>query len=182
MQKAFDDIERTLISREEINKAILKIAEQINIDYADKKPICVCILKGASLFFTDLIRNLDMPLRMDFMAISSYGASTETSGNVRILKDLDMDINNEDVIIIEDIVDSGLTLSHIKEALKNRGCRSLKIATLLDKPSRRKVDLEVDYFGFEVPNEFVVGYGLDYNEYYRNIPEICVLKPEIYSR
>lgn len=178
----YNDVLRTLFSKEEIADAIKVMAQKIVDDYADKKPVMVCILKGASLFFTDLIRQIDLPITIDFMAISSYGSSTETSGNVRILKDLDMDVKDQDVIVVEDIIDSGLTLSYIKEALKSRGVKSIKIATLLDKPSRRKVELSADYFGFEVPNEFVVGYGLDYDEKYRNVPEICVLKPSVYNK
>ena len=141
----------------------------------------MCILKGAALFFSDLMRQVDLPLTTDFMAISSYGSSTRTSGVVRILKDLDHDVVGKDVLVVEDIVDSGLTLSHIKKMLLERGARSVRLATLLDKPSRRRTPLEVDYACFTIPNEFVVGYGLDYQEKYRNLPFVGVLHPRIYS-
>lgn len=176
-----EDIEYTLLNREQLQEAVQRIGREITRDYEGKKPVCVCILKGASLFFTDLIREIDLPLSIDFMAISSYGASTETSGVVRILKDLDIDIQGKDVIVVEDIVDSGLTLSYIKQTLEHRGASSIRIATLLDKPERRKVDLSVDYKGFLIPNAFVVGYGLDYAEKYRNLPEIGVLKCSVYE-
>lgn len=177
----WDDIESTMISREQLREAVRRIGSEITRDYKGKEPVCVCILKGASLFFTDLIREIDLPLSIDFMAISSYGASTQTSGVVRILKDLDHNIEGKDVIIVEDIVDSGLTLSYIKQALEHRGASSIRIVTLLDKPERRKVDLTVDYKGFVIPNAFVVGYGLDFAEKYRNLPEIGVLKPHVYE-
>lgn len=176
-----DDIAYTLLSREQLGEAVRRIGRDITRDYQGKKPICVCILKGASLFFADLVRAVDLPITIDFMAISSYGASTRTSGVVRILKDLDHDVQGKDVIVVEDIVDSGLTLSYIKQAFEHRGAASIRIATLLDKPERRKVELEVDYKGFVIPNAFVVGYGLDYAERYRNLPEIGVLKPSVYE-
>ena len=176
-----NDIEYVLISKEQINEAVVRIGREISQDYAGKAPVCICILKGASVFFTDLIRQLDLPVTLDFMAISSYGKSTKTSGVVRILKDLDHDIQGKDVIVVEDIVDSGLTLTYIKQALKQRGANSIRIATLLDKPERRQTALSVDYKGFVIPNEFVVGYGLDYAEVYRNLPEIGVLKPSVYN-
>lgn len=176
-----DDIEYTLLSQEQLKEAAQRIGQEITRDYEGKEPVCVCILKGASLFFTDLIRHIDLPLSIDFMAISSYGASTQTSGVVRILKDLDHDVQGKDVIVVEDIVDTGLTLSYIKQALEHRGASSIRIATLLDKPERRKVELSADYKGFLIPNAFVVGYGLDYAEKYRNLPEIGVLKPSVYE-
>lgn len=176
-----EDIEYTLFSSTQIGEAVQRIGREITRDYEGKAPVCICILKGASLFFTDLIRQIDLPLTIDFMAISSYGSSTETSGVVRILKDLDHDIQGRDIIVVEDIVDSGLTLSYIKQTLENRGASSIRIATLLDKPERRKVELSVDYKGFVVPNAFVVGYGLDYAEKYRNLPEIGVLKSAVYE-
>lgn len=176
-----EDIEYTLFSSTQIGEAVQRIGREITRDYEGKAPVFICILKGASLFFTDLIRQIDLPLTIDFMAISSYGSSTETSGVVRILKDLDHDIQGRDIIVVEDIVDSGLTLSYIKQTLENRGASSIRIATLLDKPERRKVELSVDYKGFVVPNAFVVGYGLDYAEKYRNLPEIGVLKSAVYE-
>lgn len=177
----YRDIQSVLLSREQIAQTVARMGEEITRDYEGRELVCVCILKGASVFFIDLIRHIDLPLSLDFMAVSSYGCSTQTSGVVRILKDLDHDIHDKDVLIVEDIVDSGLTMAYIKDALKSRGARSIRIATLLDKPERRKIDLPVDYTGFIVPNEFVVGYGLDYAEKYRNLPEIGILKPEIYA-
>lgn len=180
-QDLMEDIDHILISKEEIEQAVKRIGEKINADYHGKEPVFICILKGASVFFTDLIRQVQLPIAIDFMAISSYGKSTKTSGVVRILKDLDHDIQGKDVIVVEDIVDSGLTLTYIKKTLTQRGASSIRIATLLDKPERRQTELSVDYKGFVIPNEFVVGYGLDYNELYRNLPEIGVLKPRIYN-
>lgn len=177
----YRDLTKVLITKEEITGAIKKLAKELTEEYRGKDLVCVCILKGAVMFFTDLLRELDIPLSIDFMAISSYGSSTKTSGVVRILKDLDHDVLNKDVLVVEDIVDSGLTLSYIKQTLDQRGARSVKLATLLDKPSRRRNDLQVDYACFQIPNEFVVGYGLDYAEQYRNLPDIGVLDPSIYS-
>ncbi len=176
-----DDIDHILVTGEEIRQAVEKIGKQINQDYQGKQPVFICILKGASIFFADLVRQIQLPLSIDFMAISSYGKSTKTSGIVRILKDLDHDIQGKDVIVVEDIVDSGLTLTYIKKVLNQRGANSIRVATLLDKPERRQTELTVDYHGFVIPNEFVVGYGLDYNEMYRNYPEIGVLKPRVYD-
>lgn len=176
------DLESILITSERIRDAVKKLGETITRDYAGKEPVMIGILKGAILFFSDLIREIDLPLRTEFMAISSYGSSTKTSGVVRILKDLDQDISGRDVIIVEDIVDSGLTLSYLKRALEDRGPASIRIVTLLDKPARRKVDLVPDYCCFEIPDAFVVGYGLDYDERYRNLPDIGVLHPRIYSK
>ncbi len=178
----YADLDSILITREEIGKAIKKMGETIARDYAGKEPVLIGILKGAVLFFSDLIREIDLPLKTEFMAISSYGSSTKTSGVVRILKDLDRDILNQDVLIVEDIVDTGLTLSYLKRALLERGPASIKIVTLLDKPARRRVELAPDYSCFEIPDAFVVGYGLDYDEKYRNLPDIGVLHPRIYSK
>ena len=175
------DCERVLLNHSDIAEAVERLGARITHDYAGKSPTLVCILKGASVFFVDLMRAIDLPLTIDFMAVSSYGNATETSGVVRILKDLDHPIHGQDVIVVEDIVDSGLTLSYIKRELLGRGAASLKIATLLDKPERRKKPLEVDYKGFVIPNAFVVGYGLDFKEKYRNLRDICVLKKEIYA-
>ncbi|MDO5023152.1 MAG: hypoxanthine phosphoribosyltransferase [Eubacteriales bacterium] len=175
------DIDHILYDEKAIASAVKRLGEEITRDYKGKYPVMVCILKGASVFFTDLIRAVDLPVTIDFMAISSYGSSTQTSGVVRILKDLDHSVTGKDLIIVEDIIDSGLTLSYIKSTLIQREIASIKIATLLDKPVRRETDLEVDYKGFTVPNEFVVGYGLDYDEKYRNLSSIGVLKREIYE-
>lgn len=180
-QGMHQDLEKVLISQEEINQAVVRMGRQITQDYAGKRPVFVCILKGAVMFFTDLLRQIDLPLTTDFMAISSYGSSTKTSGVVRILKDLDHDVLGKDVLVVEDIVDSGLTLSYIKKVLGERGARSVRLVTLLDKPQRRRVELKVDYACFEIPNEFVVGYGLDYQEEYRNLPYVGVLHPRFYE-
>lgn len=177
----YDDLDRILIREEEIRQAVKQLGERISSDYQGKEPVFICILKGAAMFFTDLMRQVNLPLTTDFMAISSYGSSTKTSGVVRLLKDLDHDVLSKDVLVVEDIVDSGLTLSYIKKVLIERGANSVRLATLLDKPVRRKTELEVDYACFKIPNEFVVGYGLDYQEKYRNLPVIGVLHPRIYS-
>ena len=179
--KLYQDLERVLLTRDQIHEAVVKLGRQITADYAGRPPIMICILKGAAMFFTDLLREIDLPVTTEFMAISSYGSSTKSSGVVRILKDLDRDIAGRDVIVVEDIVDSGLTLSYLKGVLETRKAASITIATLLDKPARRKVSLEVQYSCFNIPDAFVVGYGLDYDEKYRNLPDIGVLHPRIYS-
>ncbi len=173
-----------LLTKEQIAARVKEMGDEITRDYegVEGDLVLVGILKGAIVFFADLIREIDLPLSMDFMAISSYGSATKSSGVVRILKDLDKDIVGKHVLVVEDIIDSGLTLSFLKDNLLSRGAASLKICTLLDKPERRKVDLHVDYAGFQIPDEFVVGYGLDYAETYRNLPDIGVLRPEIYSK
>lgn len=178
----YKDLEKVLLTKEEISSKVKELGRQITRDYAGKSPVMVCILKGAAVFFSDLIREIDLPLTLDFMAISSYGSATKTSGVVRILKDLDNDILGKDVIVVEDIVDSGITLNYLQQLLKQRGASSLRIATLLDKPARRKIpDLRIDYFCFDIPDAFVVGYGLDYDQKYRNLPDIGVLSPRIYE-
>lgn len=177
----YKDLERILLTKEEIHEAVVKLGRRITKEYEGKSPVAVCILKGASVFFTDLIREIDLPLTTEFMSISSYGSSTKSSGIVRILKDLDRDISGRDVLIVEDIVDSGLTLSYLKGVLENRKAASISIVSLLDKPARRKVPLEVQYSCFHIPDAFVVGYGLDYDEKYRNLPDIGVLSPRIYE-
>lgn len=177
-----EDIEKILLTKEDIARKVKQLGEEITLDYQGKENILlVGVLKGAFIFLADLMRNIKLPVQVDFMAVSSYGASTESSGVVRILKDLDQDIEGKNLIIVEDIIDSGLTLSYMCKILESRKPVSLKICSLLDKPSRRKVDLKVDYLGFQIPDEFVVGYGLDYSEKYRNLPCIGVLKPEIYE-
>ena len=178
----YKDLDRVLLTQEEIAEKVRELGEKITRDYAGRKPVLVCILKGAAVFFTDLIREIDLPLTLYFMAISSYGRATKTSGVVRILKDLDNDILGKDVIVVEDIVDSGITLSYLTKILVQRGAKSLRIAALLDKPARRKIpDLKVDYRCFYIPDAFVVGYGLDYDQTYRNLPDIGVLSPRIYE-
>ncbi|HHV64574.1 MAG TPA: hypoxanthine phosphoribosyltransferase [Peptococcaceae bacterium] len=175
------DIAKVLISEEEIKRRVAELGEQITKDYLGKELFVIGIFKGAVPFLADLIRQIKIPLKYDFMAVSSYGASTRSSGAVRILKDLDTSVEDKHVLIVEDIVDSGLTLKYLKENLARRHPLSLKIVTLLDKPDRREVDVQPDYNGFVIPNEFVVGYGLDFNEAYRNLPYVAVLKPEAYK-
>ena len=175
------DVQRILLSGEEIDKRVTEIAETITREYAGESVLMVGILRGAVVFFAELVKKIDLDLRFDFMVVSSYGNSTDSSGEVRIVKDLSQPIEGMNVIIVEDIIDTGYALKNLMKLLRTRNPKSLKICALLDKPSRRKVELEGDYVGFKVPNEFVVGYGLDYNEKYRNLPDICILKPEIYS-
>ncbi len=176
------DIAKILITREQLQSRIKELGVELSRDYAGKDLLLVCILKGGVLFLTDLIRAVTIPHAIDFMAISSYGGTRlETSGVVRILMDLNSSIENRNVLIVEDIVDTGRTLQYITENLRTRNPASLKICTLLNKPSRREVPVRLDYVGFDVPNEFVVGYGLDYNELYRNLSFVGVLKPELYS-
>lgn len=168
-----------LISTEEIKKRVKELGAQISKDYVGKDLFIIGVLKGCIFFLTDLAMEITVPLEMDFMAVSSYGSSTRTSGVVRILKDLKHDIKGKDVLIIEDIIDSGLTLHYLSENLKLRGPNSLRIATCLDKPERREVDVNVDYVGFEIPDKFVIGYGLDYDEKYRNLSYICTINPDL---
>ena len=177
----YNDLDGILYTKEQLAEAVKKLGARITQDYEGKKPVMVCILKGASVFFCDLIRQIDLPLEIDFMVVSSYGASTKSSGEVKLVKDLDRSILGRDVIIVEDIVDSGMTLSFLKRTLLGRGANSLRIATLMDKPARRRVELTVDYSCFEIPDAFVVGYGLDYNETYRNLPDVGILSPRIYA-
>lgn len=177
-----NDILRILISKEELANRIKIMGEEITRDYKDCDLVIVGILKGSVIFLSDIAREIDLPLTMDFMVVSSYGSSTKSSGVVRIVKDLERDIHNKDVLIIEDIVDTGLTLSYLVENLKSRNPKSVKICSLLDKPDRRKATVDITYSGFKIPDEFVVGYGLDYAEVYRNLPYVCVLKPEVYTK
>ncbi|MFO7952807.1 MAG: hypoxanthine phosphoribosyltransferase [Bacillota bacterium] len=164
-----------LLSAEEINKRVKELAFQISKDYRGKRPLLIGILKGAVIFLSDLIRLLDVPVEIDFIAVSSYGNSTSSSGVVRILKDLEQNIQDKDVLIVEDIVDTGLTLSYLIDNLGSRKPRSLKVVTLLDKPERREVNFEPDYCGFAIPDHFVIGYGLDYGEDYRQLSSLCIL-------
>lgn len=174
------DIERILISEEEIQKKVAEMGKKISQDFLDKDPLFVGVLKGCFIFMADLMRYVDIRCSMDFMAVSSY-SGTSSTGAVKINKDLSEDIEGRHVIIVEDILDSGVTLSYLKQYLMVRKPASISIATLMDKPARRKADVYADYSCFEIPDAFVVGYGLDYNERYRNLPYIGVLKPEIYS-
>ena len=175
-----NDIERVLISEEEIMEKVSEMGKKISEDYKGKEPLFVGVLKGCFIFMADLLRNVDIKCTMDFMAVSSYDGTSST-GAVKITKDLSQDIEGRHIIIVEDILDSGLTLSYLKKYLEVRKPASIAIATLLDKPARRKSDVYADYFCMEVPDAFVVGYGLDYNEVYRNLPYIGILKPEMYS-
>ncbi len=176
------NIKEILISEEEIKEKTRELGELLSEEYKGKTPLMIGILKGAILFMSDLVRTMKINVEIDFMAVSSYGASTQSSGVVRILKDLDSTIEGRDIIIVEDIIDSGLTLSYLIDLFKRRNVNSIKVVTLLDKPHHRTVDFKPDYTGFVVPDEFVVGYGLDYAEKYRNLPYIGVLKPEVYIR
>ena len=175
------DIERILISEEEIQKKVAEMGRKISQDFRDKDPLFVGVLKGCFIFMADLFREVTIPGSVDFMAVSSYGNGTSTTGAVKINKDLSQDIENRDVIIVEDILDSGVTLSYLTKYLQNRKPISICIATLLDKPARRRADVQAKYVGFTVPDAFVVGYGLDYAEKYRNLPFIGILKPDIYE-
>lgn len=176
------DFAYTLISEAQLKTRIKEIADTISADYTNSKPLFVAILKGSFMFMTDLVRELSIPAQIEFMAVSSYGASTKSSGEVRVIKDLNIPIAGRDVVIVEDIVDSGNTLSFLKRTLLSRNPKSVKICTLLDKPERRRVEIDVDYVGFQIPDEFVVGFGLDYNEDYRTCPEVYVLKKEVYEK
>ena len=164
-----------LLSEEEVNERIRRLGEQISEDYAGKKVHLVCILKGASFFMCELAKRITVPVSLDFMSVSSYGGDTKSSGVVKIVKDLDEPLTDRHVIVVEDIVDSGRTLSYLLEMLKSRGAADVKLCTLLDKPDRRVVDVRVDYTGFQIPDAFVVGYGLDYDQKYRNLPYIGVV-------
>ncbi|MCS6880671.1 MAG: hypoxanthine phosphoribosyltransferase [Chloroflexaceae bacterium] len=176
------DIARVLISTEELQTRIAELGARITADYAEAGDLLlVGVLKGCAMFMMDLARSIELPVAMDFIAIASYGASTESSGVVRLLKDLDTDIAGRHVLIVEDIIDSGLTLAYLRGQLLRRNPASLRICTLLNKPERRVADVPVDYLGFDIPNEFVVGYGLDYAERYRNLPYIGILKREVYG-
>lgn len=175
------DIDKVVVSADQISDKIAELAKEIDGDYADREPLLVGVLKGAAVFMSDLARALDRPCTMEFMAVSSYGGSTKSSGVVRILKDLDRDIAGTDILIVEDIIDSGLTLSWLLKNLTSRSPNSIEVVTLLRKPEAVKVDVKVKYVGFDIPNEFVVGYGLDYAERYRDLPYIGRLRPSVYG-
>ena len=178
-----NDIESILLNESQIQARVKELGAQLAEEYRDRNPVMICILKGSTMFFADLLRAMPIRLTMDFMAVSSYGRSTKSSGEVEIRKDLSGSIENRDAIIVEDIIDSGFTLTYLTRLLSARGARSIKICTLLDKPARRApgITLKADYAGFEIPDAFVVGYGLDYAEVYRNLPYIGILKPEVYQ-
>lgn len=175
-----DLIERVLISEEQIKTRIAQMAKELEAEYKDKNPLFVGLLKGVVVFFSDMFRAVQIPCELDFMVVSSY-AGTDTTGVINVRKDLDADIQGRHVVILEDIIDSGLTLSYTLDYLRSREPASIKICTLLDKPARRRADLTADYIGFTIPDEFVVGYGMDFNEQYRNLPYVGILKPEAYS-
>ncbi len=178
-----DDIKHVLVSEEQLKAKVTQLGAQISKDYEGKNLVLVSILKGSVVFMADLMRAITIPCNIDFMVVSSYGGSnTTTSGLVKIIKDLDGDLSGKDVLIVEDILDTGVTLSNLVPMLRMRNPSSVKICTILDKPSRRKANIVPDYEGFQVPDEFVVGYGLDYDEKYRNLPYIGVLKPEVYEK
>lgn len=171
------DLKSILISQEEISTRVKEMGKEITEEYRGKELLLVGILKGSVVFMADLMRTIDLPLNIDFMAVSSYGNGVNTTGSVKILKDLDRSLEGKNILIVEDILDSGMTLAYLKNLLAARGPASIKIATLLDKPERRKTNVSVDYCGFSIPDEFVVGYGLDYAEQYRNLPYLGVLSP-----
>ena len=174
-------IKNILVTEDQIEEKVKELGKKITEDYKGKDLILVGILKGAVIFLSDLARSIKMPIGIDFMAVSSYGRSSTSTGEVRIIKDLDFSVENKDVLIVEDIIDTGYTLAYLTDNLRKRGASSVKVCTLLDKPERRKVDVPVDYLGFAIPDEFVVGYGLDYSEIGRNLPYVAALKEEVYS-
>lgn len=165
---------KTLLTREEVEKRIKELAKEIEKDYCGKDLLVIGLLKGSIMFMSDLIKEMDLPVMIDFMSVSSYSGTTST-GVINVLKDTDINVKDKDVLIVEDIIDTGLTLSHVKKLLEDRGAKSLKICTLLDKPSRRTVEMKGDYVGFEIPDEFVVGYGLDYDQHHRNLPYVGIV-------
>lgn len=180
--KIHEDIESVLISPEELDKKVGELAEKISSDYAGKEVLLVTLLKGGVMFSVDLMRKLTIPVEIDFMSVSSYGSSSKTSGIVKVEKDLDSPIKGKHVLLVEDIIDTGLTLNYVREMLESRGPESLKICTILDKPSRRRTEVDVAYTGFEIPDEYVVGYGLDYAQKHRNLPYVGILKRSVYEK
>jgi hypoxanthine phosphoribosyltransferase len=176
-----DDVEEILLDAETVAGRVAELGAQLSADYAGRDPVLVSVLKGALVFLADLMRAMDLPTSIDFMEVSSYGAATESSGQVRILKDLSKPIEGRDVIVVEDIIDTGLTLNYLLGYLADRQPASISICCLLDKPARRLAEIPIDYIGFTIPDRFVIGYGLDYDERYRNLPYIGVLKPSVYG-
>lgn len=177
-----EDIKEILFTQEDLKAITKELGEKVTRDYKDKKLYLVTILKGAVVFLTDFMRNVDMPCEVDFMVVSSYGSGVTSSGNVKIIKDLDVPLEDKDILVVEDILDSGNTLKFVVDMIKKRHPKSVEVCALLDKPSRRIADIQAKYVGREIPDEFVVGYGLDYDEKYRNLPYIGVLKPEVYTK
>ncbi len=182
MTNRHDDIKEVLLTQPQIADKVAQLGAALAADYAGKRPLMLCVLKGSSVFYADLLRAMDIDVQMDFIAVSSYGRGTGTSGEVRLVKDLDESIEGRHVVVVEDILDTGLTLKYLTEMLRSRGPASLKICTLLDKPERRRAAIEADYTGFTIPNAFVVGYGLDYAEDYRNLPYVGILKESVYEK
>ena len=176
-----DDVEEVLLTHEQIQARVAELGAQLAADYAEREPVLVSVLKGSIIFLADLVRAMPVQVSIDLMELSSYGASTQSSGQVRILKDLSGPIRGRDVIVVEDIIDTGLTLNYLLRYLADKGPASIKIVCLLDKPARRLAEIPIDYRGFTIPDRFVIGYGLDYDERYRNLPYIGVLKPSVYG-
>ncbi len=176
-----DDVEEVLLSSEVLQERVRELGRQLSADYAGRDPVLVSVLKGSIVFLADLMRAMEIPLSLDLMEVSSYGSGTETSGQVRILKDLSASIEGRDVIVVEDIIDTGLTLNYLLRYLAERNPASLRICCLLDKPARRLAEIEIDYTGFTIADRFVIGYGLDYDEHYRNLPYVGVLRPSVYT-
>ncbi|WP_105957332.1 hypoxanthine phosphoribosyltransferase [Apilactobacillus quenuiae] len=176
-----NDILKTLYSEEDIENACKRLGEQITKDYQGENPIVIGVLKGAIFFMTDIVRDIDLYMDIDFIDVSSYHGGTQSSGSIELMKDVDIDVNGRNVLFIEDIIDTGRTLKYLEDLLSDRGAKSISVCTLMDKPEGRVVEAKADYVGLEVPNEFVVGYGLDYDGKYRNLPYVGVLKPEVYS-
>ena len=176
-----DDIKEVYFTEEQLHEKVAELGARITEDYRDKNPLIVSVLKGSYVFMADLTRAIDTPCNVDFMVVSSYGKGTKTSGEVQIIKDIAQPIDGRDLLIVEDILDSGVTLHYLMQILAARGANSIRLCTLLSKPERRKIQVDVDYLGFEIPDEFVVGYGLDYAEKYRNLPYIGILKPYVYG-
>jgi hypoxanthine phosphoribosyltransferase len=176
-----NDVEEVLLDEPAIQRRVRELAIELTADYADRDPVLVSVLKGSLVFLADLMRGMEMPVSIDLMEVSSYGSGTETSGQVRIIKDLSKPIEGRHVIVVEDIIDTGLTLNYLLRYLADKGPASVRVVCLLDKPARRMAEIQIDYRGFSIPDRFVIGYGLDYNERYRNLPYIGVLKPSVYG-
>lgn len=176
------DVERVLLTKEQLEEKTKELAEKINDYYNGEEVIVVSVLKGGCVFTVDLIKHLTMPVKLDFMCVSSYGSSTVTSGELIVKKDIDIDVKNKNVLIVEDIIDTGVTLAKLRVMFGSRGAKDVKIVTILNKPARRKVPIDADFNGFDIPDEFVIGYGLDYAENYRNLPYVGVLKRSVYEK
>lgn len=175
-------IDRILVSKEEIQQAVKRLGQQITADYAGQELFIIGVLKGGFMFMADLVREIQLPLQLDFIAVSSYGASTKSSGVVRMIKDIDKPLNGKHLLIVEDIIDTGITLKYLKEMFATRAPLSVKVCTIFDKPARRTVEMKADYVGVEIPDEYVIGYGLDYDGALRNLPDLCVLRRDVYEK